>query len=566
MGAGSRDESSLAERLLLPPVTALFSECLAPLDHVGLLAFEPRSPPLVRRPSGHWEPLGQGPDDRAWEAVALAALENGTEQERSDSRRTLMGVPVRSRDRVVGSICLATPHHPGRLERALLLAIATALGEMEARRHLDLRRSRVLVREQEARAEAETNQRRLAFLYQATGAILSAPLDTEARLATVARLCVPDLADWCLVDVLQADGYLERLEVAHWNPEGAALAEALRGRRWVPVEGRPGPSRMFDGGRAELFEDIAPHLTGGAESEGLDVGLFHQLGARSAIVLPLRGGDRPLGSMTFVFSESNRRYNSSDQALITDLGQRATLAVNNARLLQEAERAVRARDETLAIVSHDLRNPLAAILANAGVLERRSTGDEAGERIRSRAEAIRRSAHRMNHLIRDLLDVARIEARRLEVEKKPQLVGTLVSDALEMFLPLVGEKQIQLTSSVGGIDHAVLCDRERILQVLSNLMGNAIKFALPGGAIHIEAVAANGEICLGVIDDGCGIAVDHLGHLFDRYWQARSEGRALGAGLGLYIARGIVEAHGGKIWVESEPGRGSAFRFTLPTA
>ena len=175
----------------------------------------------------------------------------------------------------------------------------------------------------------------------------------------------------------------------------------------------------------------------------------------------------------------------------------------------------------------------------------------------------------MSHLIRDLLDMARIESRRLQLERCNHELAGLIGDALEMFQPLAGEGQIRLGADTPDAALALSCDRERILQVLSNLIGNALKFTPAGGSVRLvvrrdEANDAR-MVCLGVADTGTGIAPENLENIFDRYWQVRASGRA-GAGLGLSIARGIVEAHGGRIWAESEMGRGSTFWFTVPRA
>jgi signal transduction histidine kinase len=171
----------------------------------------------------------------------------------------------------------------------------------------------------------------------------------------------------------------------------------------------------------------------------------------------------------------------------------------------------------------------------------------------------------MNHLIAALLDSATIEAGRLSVDRKLHPLGALVADALEAMDALARQKSLALEPRISACARAVVCDRERVLQVLSNLIANAIKFTPPGGRITVEADAIGDEARLLVGDNGVGIAEDQLAHLFERYWQGDRRQR-LGTGLGLYIAKGIVEAHGGRIWVDSAPGRGSRFYFTLPLA
>lgn len=545
------------DRIAARPVGELLDECLAPVGVPSVYFLHPDGTAVLRSADGTLRPMDPAEAPQL-AAVARQALSTGSPAELILPDRSLVGLPISVEARVVAAFALELPEPPTETTRALIRAVALALGQFAARRRVDESHDRVIVLEKAARADAEAAQRRLAFLYQATGAILSAPLDPQARLATLAQLSVPDLADWCLIDLRRDERTLERMAVAHWNPAGSEIAARLRG----PVSFSPDDDDC----------PIARVLRTGSSVrvEGSDLRVcteaLREIAPRSALILPLRASDRIIGTIAFIFAESNRIYDESDLALASDLAQRAALAVDNARLLQEAERAVRARDETLAIVSHDLRNPLSAIIANAGFLEKKLPAGEEGERIGKRAQAIKRSAERMNHLIRDLLDLARIESKRFQLERAPLRLGSLVAEAIEMFQPLAGNKSIALEADLDGADRLVSCDRERVLQVLSNLLGNALKFTAEGGAIRIAANCnEEGEVRIGVSDTGSGIAPDHLPRIFDRYWQGRAGGR-VGSGLGLYIARGIVEAHGGRIWAESEIDRGSAFWFTLPAA
>jgi signal transduction histidine kinase len=233
-------------------------------------------------------------------------------------------------------------------------------------------------------------------------------------------------------------------------------------------------------------------------------------------------------------------------------------AVNDANLYDRAQRALRARDEVLAVVSHDLRGPLSIVELGASTLLRR--GDENTQVILR----IKRAGERMNVLIRDLLDASAMDAGRLRIEPAEQAIGPLVSEAIELFRPLADEKHIGLTAEVVAPRCKVLCDRARIVQVFSNLLGNAIKFTDDGGAVTVSVVEDERTVKFAVCDTGCGIAEDQLLHVFDRYWQGRGAGQ--GVGLGLAIAKGIVEAHHGAIRAESTRGKGSTFVFELPRA
>ncbi len=242
--------------------------------------------------------------------------------------------------------------------------------------------------------------------------------------------------------------------------------------------------------------------------------------------------------------------------------QLAAMAVESDRLRAEAQRATRTREDVLAVVAHDLRNPLSTILMAGTFLQGPAGGDvflapgKLGERIV-------RAASRMEALIKDLLDFAAIEAGQLAVEPQPVKADAVVADAIETMLPLASAKGLELSARLESGDALLSCDRGRVLQVFSNLVGNAVKFAPSGARITVHGAIDDGAYRFTVEDTGPGIPADLLPHLFDRYWQARRTDRR-GVGLGLSIAAGIVAAHGGRIWVESEEGRGSSFLFTLP--
>ena len=245
-----------------------------------------------------------------------------------------------------------------------------------------------------------------------------------------------------------------------------------------------------------------------------------------------------------------------------DVSKQRGVELDNVRLVGEAQEALRAREDLLAIVSHDLRNPLGVVLASTALLLKANLPPDKQERARRQVEAIQRAGNRMNRLIRDLLDFASIQAGRLSVSMRPQEVVAMVNEVLEVTEPLAAAKSLRLVADVApGL--AIRCDHDRVIQLFSNLVGNAVKFTPDGGTITVHA-APDGEVVrFSVADTGPGIPADELPHVFDRYYQAQRKNRD-GIGLGLSIARGIVEAHGGRIWVESKEGEGSTFFFTLP--
>ena len=227
-----------------------------------------------------------------------------------------------------------------------------------------------------------------------------------------------------------------------------------------------------------------------------------------------------------------------------------------------AEAKIAAREEILAVVSHDLGNPIAAASTGATLLVRRGEmlGDDA---IRRQAELVQRALERMYKLVTDLLHASQIEGGRLPMEKGVHEASDILRQALEMFQPLAARTSQELVASFPETSGVVACDRDRVHQVLSNLIGNALKFTGEKGKISIALTLRADEAEFSVRDSGPGIHPADIPHIFDRYWQAAAHKRR-GLGLGLAIAQGIVLAHGGRIWAESEPGRGATFRFTLP--
>ena len=243
---------------------------------------------------------------------------------------------------------------------------------------------------------------------------------------------------------------------------------------------------------------------------------------------------------------------------------RLAIEIDLAHQVRKEQSAVRARDDLVAVVSHDLRTPMSVVGMQAAIIQKlaASESNEASIRLRASAQIIQRSSDRMVALLRDLLDLGRIEAGRFEVEASPHAVADLLNDACELLRPVADAKRIQLLAEPAP-PLRVWADTERIFQVLANLIGNSIKFCGEGCEVRLGAQVVGGMCEIGVADTGPGISENALPHIFDRYWQARADD-ASGAGLGLYICKGIVEAHGGTIRVESAIGEGSTFRFTLP--
>lgn len=422
--------------------------------------------------------------------------------------------------------------------------------------------ARALVREQAARAEAEASHERAAFLAEASR-VLGSSFDHHTTLAALARLAVPALADYCTIDIVEADGTYVSLGGAHADPAEDSIRRTARPLDPGEVTDSHPVVRVLRAGEPLLITELPPEeaaswFAGEAARQAVE-----SLDPRSVMCVPLVGTDRTLGALTLAASSSGRRYEPADLALAEELAHRAALAVEHASLYQAAQQATRARDNVLAVVAHDLRNPLNTILMAAELLlDVASDQKKADPR---HVEIISRAGERMDRMIQDLLDVQRMEGGRLSIDAQPESVAEIIGDTLEMLRSMAASNGVELVNeSAQGLPQ-VIADSARIQQVLSNLVGNALKFTPSGGRITVRAEPAREEIRVAVIDTGAGIEPDQLPHIFGRFWQATS-GDKRGIGLGLAIAKGIVEEHGGRIWVESTPGKGSSFFFTLRRA
>jgi signal transduction histidine kinase len=413
-----------------------------------------------------------------------------------------------------------------------------------------------LVRTSEIVRAAEQGAR---FLAEATE-LLSSTLDAREVLSALARLAVPRLGELGATDLIMLDGTRERIAVAHAIP-GVERLEGLE---------TPAQTAFVD----QAVMDLEPRVVPIPDSAALhalttDPEVRAALGGRGPqelIVVPLVARGRVLGVLQLVALTAGRAKRLDDMPLVLDLARRAALAADNALLYEQAQRATRARDDVLAIVSHDLRNPINTIqMSTSFLLDVLAEKDGREVPLVPQLQVMQRATRRANALIQDLLDVSRIDAGTLAVATTAIDASMLVRDAVLELAPLVEGKKLVLEHEWNGPDLLVAADRSRIGQVFSNLVGNAIKFTKAGGTVRIEGRRRGDMAEFEVVDTGAGISPEHVPHLFDRFWQASQTSRS-GAGLGLFIVKGIVDAHTGSIVVESVVGEGTRFRFSLPSA
>ncbi len=406
-------------------------------------------------------------------------------------------------------------------------------------------------------------EERLVLLASASQTLASS-LDVESSIYEVLRAVLPSLADAAWIDLIDGDE-MRRLGAHREPPQGrGASVEITRSSRPLRSIGPDAPeTRVLESGKPILIarRDSQP-LSG---RDGFDHEPFiRESGARSLLYIPLSSRGKSWGLFTLISFDDKRAFEGADLMFATDLASRVATAIDNARLYREAREAVRGREDVLSFVAHDLRTFLFGSRLGIDTLLRPVPG---GDRRRGRKELerIQRLNAQMARMIEDLLDLSSLDSGRLSLKLSEQPVGNLVSQAIEALAATAAEGGVALATDVTEPATLVRCDAARVMQILGNLVANALKFTPEGGSIAVSASGAGENVQFAVRDPGPGIAPEQLEHLFERYWRGRANAQK-GQGLGLYIAKQLVEAQGGRIWVESRVGAGTTFSFTLPKA
>jgi PAS domain S-box-containing protein len=390
------------------------------------------------------------------------------------------------------------------------------------------------------------------------GAVLVAPLNDSETIEAAANVLVPAFADLMKVDMIADDGRMKRVLAKFADAQKERpLAEQLElyslQPGWKAVQ-----SQVIDSGQPMLLTETPDAIRDRMAYEETHTGLLRAAGLGSMMVLPLKTQNITFGALTFAAAESGRHYSSSNFLFAQTIANRFAAAIDHARLFAERKRAIAARDAILAMISHDLGNSLSAIQLKVHLMLNNKESSAYGV-------FIQRRVGEMARLIKDMLDVSSIDAGRLRLEKSVQTLSPLLKLVLDDLQEQAEQKSIRLGHELPIDKLDVDCDPGRIQQVLTNLIRNAIKFTKPAGSIQVRVKPLGGRACFSVTDTGVGIPNADLPHIFDRFTRVSRNARQ-GTGLGLSIAKGIIEAHGGRMWVESQEGVGTTFFFTLPLA
>ncbi len=412
--------------------------------------------------------------------------------------------------------------------------------------------------------EQKRAERTSRFIAEASR-MMATLVDYNTALERVAHLAVPDFADWCAVDMVDGPGTLRRLALCHSDPAKIELAFDLE-RRYPPRRDAPhGVYEVLRTGQSELMSEISDDLLARAAYDADHLEAIRTLGLRSYIAVPLRAGGRPVGVVTFIATDdSGRRYEAQDLTIAEELAHRASIAIENARLYSELQEAARQKDEFLAVLAHELRNPLAPIRTALQLVQ--VAGDDAARRTRA-CSVMDRQLHQLVRLVDDLLDVSRITRGLIELQKQPSELATMLQNAIETSRPTIEMNAHELTVTFPREPITIDADATRIAQVFSNLLNNAAKYTPRGGHISVSAEFDGEAATICVRDTGIGIPPEMLTRVFEMFVQVdRSfEKTSGGLGIGLTLVKRLVEMHGGTVQARSAgTGTGSEFVVCLP--
>jgi signal transduction histidine kinase len=486
----------------------------------------------------HAEYVAAFPRFARWSDVAMERV----------SEVAVAALPLIIRGRVLGVLALA--FNAARVfdeaERSFLVLLAQHCAQA-------IERARLYREGQAAQARAD--------LLARASAVLASSLECETTLRNLVHVTVPELCDWCSVEMLDDAGKVYQLAVHHVDEHKRPIALAMRSKYPPDPQQMRGVMKVIRTGEPELHEVVTEAMLRMSALDDQHLRLGLEIGIHSVMIVPMHAHGRSFGAITFVSSSPARRFTRVELETARQIGERAAVSLHNALLYDQAIGAVRVRDEFLSIAGHELRTPLTALLLQAqAIVNGAQAADPA--RVRQRGERILRSSLRLTKLVDELLDVTRITSGRLELSREPIDLASLLDDVLHG-----ASEQIERSGArVRFVEREPAIgswDRHRLEQVVMNLLSNALKYgANEPIEVAIARCGAFARLC--VRDRGIGISAEHQARIFGRFERAVSSRNFGGLGLGLWISREIVEAHGGSITVTSEPGQGAEFVVLLP--
>jgi signal transduction histidine kinase len=488
----------------------------------------------------------------AEDVLQLPILEERRAAYLKEGIRSMLAIPLLTDGEATGTVVFyyRDLHQFGEDE----IEVARALGQLAA----------AALRTAELHSQLVHREQQAQFLVRAAAALAASP-DYQGTLKTVAQMAVPHIADWCGVDIINSKGELEQLSIAHVDPARVAFAREFS-RKYPQDPASPaGAHAVIRSGQSFLLSHLTEEMIArGGRSDAHRADL-RALRITSYMIVPLRTRQGTVGALTFVAAESGRHFSPTDLQFAETVADRAAVSIENAKAYEDARHANQLKDEFLATLSHELRTPLNAILGYARMLRIGAISDDRRD---DALEVIERNSGMLAQIVEDILDVSRIISGKLRLTVQAVDARSIAGDALATVAPAAARKGVRVSSRVDPAVTVILADPDRLRQVLWNLLANAVKFTQPTGTVDlIISPIPDGGVEISVVDTGVGIPREILPFIFERFRQGdsgsiREHG---GLGLGLSIARNIVEMHGGTIHATSAgSGQGATFSVRLP--
>ena len=423
--------------------------------------------------------------------------------------------------------------------------------------YIDILASKIAFTYHQERQYIENNLRYLAEASK----ILSSSLDYETTLNTIAALAVPEVADWCTVDILE-DGSVKQVAVAHKDPKKIKWARNLRKVNPVDLDAPTGIAKILRDGKSEIYPVITDEMLVAVSKSKEQLKLLRNIGFTSAMIVPIFSQEKPVGTITLVTTETDRHYSHADLLMAEELGTRASVAIENARLYKGSQDAISIRDEFISVASHELKTPVTSVKMFTQVLKKHS--EQIGDlKAVSHLSKMDKQINKLTELIYDLLNVSKIQAGKMEFKKDDFDFDRAVKEIIDVLQQSSEKHKLIIKGKTGKM---VYGDEERIGQVINNLISNAIKYSPRANKVVIKLSSNKKQVQVDVIDSGIGMDKDHLDKIFERFYRVydNNDKTFPGLGIGLYISSEIIKRHGGKFWVNSDLGKGSTFSFSLP--
>ncbi len=401
----------------------------------------------------------------------------------------------------------------------------------------------------------------LSFLAEASR-ILSSSLDYQTTLNTIAKLAVPHIGDWCTIDILKEDNTIQQVAVAHKDPKKIKWAKELRKTDPPDMNAPTGLPNVLRTGKPELYPVITDELLVKVAKNKEHLKLLRTIGFTSAMIVPIFSQKTPIGGITFVTAETRRHYNQADLLMAEELATRASVAIENARLYKGSQDAITVRDEFISVASHELKTPVTSVKMFTQVLKKHSEqiGDKKAVVHLTKMD---KQLNKLTELIYDLLNISKIQAGRMEFREEIFDFDKTVKEVTDV----LQHSETKHTIVVQGITKKkIRGDEERIGQVINNLVSNAVKYSPKSNKVVIKLRSDKTTVYVSVQDFGIGMEKAHLNKIFERFYRVydTTDKTFPGLGIGLYISSEIIKRHGGKLWVDSDIGKGSTFSFSIP--